>query len=808
MTAIPEIHAAPCKGRLRGLPLRWVAINFAGPAIYPRLINQNKHIIMTQWDDNAAAMASRFVNSTRRHVFLTGKAGTGKTTFLHAISRSTHKNTIVAAPTGIAAINAQGVTLHSLFQLPFGSFIPSDHFSGEEAPNFQLNTPQTLTRQMKMHGAKRNLLKKMELLIIDEVSMLRADTLDAIDAVLRRVRRRHVPFGGVQILFIGDLLQLPPVVKDAEWQVLAQYYPTLFFFAAQALENDQPLYIELEKIYRQSDETFISVLNHLRDNQMTRKDVDTLNQHYKPGFSPAAEEGYVYLTTHNYKADRINREELEKLPGKIFKYSAVVDGKFEENIHPVDHVLAMKMDAQVMFIKNDPSGEGQFFNGKIGKVAALKGNEIKVAFSDGSSPVWVEKYTWENKRFELNKETSEIEEKVIGNFVHFPLKLAWAITVHKSQGLTFEKAIIDISQAFAAGQVYVALSRLTSLEGLVLTSPFRHQGLKQEAALAEFARLKNDAANLEQGLQDASTSYLREEVMLAFDFKGLGSDLDYHLRTYTKDVTRSEKQKHLDWARSLQSDLKPVKEVGDKFLNQLDRILQPGDGADRQFLRERVCAAQNYFEPILNEFSKKIAGHVAELQTSKKGVKQYIRELQDLDLLFYGQLGKIYKTMALVDAAIDNKELTKSSIIMPERCAAVAAACAANKMAGPGRIRHESAAGGAGRNKASQKYKPDTREMTLEMFNSGKTIHDIAAERSLKISTIRGHLAYWIEEGEVDIDQLMSKDVLDEILAAFKKTGTPGLSAVKKSLKHKYDFSMLKLVLSFLKQQQWEDMAE
>jgi DNA polymerase III delta prime subunit len=765
---------------------------------------------MTQWNDKSAAMASRFVNSTGCHVFLTGKAGTGKTTFLHAISRSTHKNTIVAAPTGIAAINAQGVTLHSLFQLPFGAFIPSDHFEGEEAPTFQLNTPRSLTRQMKMHGAKRNLLKKMELLIIDEVSMLRADLLDAIDVTLRRVRRRSEPFGGVQILFIGDLMQLPPVVREAERQVLEPYYPTMFFFSAQVLADNQPLYIELEKIYRQSDETFISVLNHLRDDQLTRQDVDTLNKYYQPGFSPDDADGYVYLTTHNYKADRTNREKLEKLSGITYKYQAIVDGKFDERVHPVDHVLALKKNAQVMFIKNDPSGEGQFFNGKIGKVAELTDKDIKVVFSDGTASVWVEKYTWENKRFALNKETGEIEEKIIGNFVHFPLKLAWAITVHKSQGLTFEKAIIDVGQAFAAGQVYVALSRLTSLNGLVLTSPFKHQGLKQEAALFEFASQKNDAKTLEQGLQNASLSYLREAVMMAFDFTALRAELSYHVSTYTKDATRSEKQKSLEWAQSLQSDLKPVKEVGDKFLNQLNQIFyqlqQPGAVEDHQFLKERVGAAQNYFEPLLNEFSKKIAVHVADLKTSKKGVKQYIRELQDLDLLFYGQLQKIYKSMALVDAVIDNKELTNAGITMPKRNNAVAAASAEKSMAADDSDAYASVHRGVRKisQKSKPKDKPDTKEITLEMFNNGKAIHEIASERSLKISTIRGHLAYWIEEGEADIDKLMSKEALEEIVAAFKKTGKPGLSSVKKALNHKYDFGMLKLALAFLKQQQWE----
>ena len=465
-------------------------------------------------------------------------------------------------------------------------------------------------------------------------------------------------------------------------------------------------------------------------------------------------------------------------------------------------MLALKKNAQVMFIKNDPTGEGRFFNGKIGKVAVLEDHAIKVAFSDGTDAVRVEQYAWENKRFVLNKETNEIEEKVIGTFVHYPLKLAWAITVHKSQGLTFDKAVIDVSQAFAAGQVYVALSRLTSLSGLVLTSPFTHQGLPRDAALSEFSRRKEDAENLEQGLYDAATSFLREEVMAAFNFKALSTELDDHLRTYTKDATRSEKQKHVDWAGSLQSDLKPVKEVGDRFLNQLEqifnRILQPGNDVDRQFLKKRVMAAKNYFEPVLNGFSKKIAGHVAEMKSRGKGVKQYITELKDLDLLFYGQLGKIYKSMALVSAAIENKELTKTRIKMPPRSHTTAAADT-----GPTSLPENGS-----RKPSRRKYRPDTREITLEMFNSGKAIHDIAAERSLKISTIRGHLAYWIEEGEIDIEQLMPKAVLDEILAAFKKSEKPGLASVKDLLNHKYDYGVLKLVLAFLRQQQWEDLPD
>ncbi|MBC2717064.1 MAG: AAA family ATPase [Desulfobacteraceae bacterium] len=751
---------------------------------------------MTQSNDKAAAMASKFVNSTNRHVFLTGKAGTGKTTFLRDISRLTHKNTIVAAPTGIAAINAEGVTLHSLFQLPFGAFIPSDHYQGEQAPAFQLNTPRSLHQQLKMYASKRNLLKKLELLIIDEVSMVRADLLDAVDAVLRRVRRRQdMPFGGVQVLFIGDLQQLPPVVKEAEWQVLKQYYPTMFFFGAQVLQDRQLLYIELEKIYRQTDKEFIGVLNHLRDNQMTQQDVDTLNRYYKPGFSPASGDrygdgdGYVYLTTHNYKADRVNKDELQKLPAGEFKYNAEVEGTFDAHVYPVDPVLVLKKKAQVMFIKNDPSGEGQFFNGKIGKVEALNDSGIKVAFSDGAPSVWVEKYTWENKRYTLNKKNNEIEEKKVGAFVHFPIKLAWAITVHKSQGLTFEKAIIDVSQAFAAGQVYVALSRLTSLKGLVLTSPFRLKDMPQDAALQEFAGLKRDTSSLDEQLQSASTTYLCEEVMRAFDFSGLRTEFDYHLHTYTKDAGRSEKQKSLDWAKSIYSDLKPVKQVGDKFLKQLNRILQTVSSKDYQHLQERVCAAKNYFEPILNEFSKKIAKHVAELTTQKKGVKQYIRELQDLDLMVYGQLQKIYKSISLIDAFIRDTELTKVSVDKPPRRDVVLTA-------------------GVSKKKAKKKDKPDTKAVTLQMFNNGKTIKDIAVERSLAVSTIASHLAWWIEQGEIDIKQLMPQSVIDEILAAFKKLDTIHLSPVKKMLNHKYDYGQLKLVAAFLNHRQLLDKSE
>jgi len=740
-------------------------------------LSENNHI---------ATRALQFINSTNKHVFLTGKAGTGKTTFLKEIIHLTHKNTIVAAPTGIAAINAGGVTLHSLFQLPFGTFIPDQNFTMNREMSFKMSTPKSIIENLQMHRNKRNLLKELELLIIDEVSMLRADILDAIDVVLKYVRRRrNVAFGGVQILFIGDMLQLPPVVKDAEWEYLRNYYQGMFFFQAQALRDNKPVYIELEKIFRQSNSTFISILNNLRENTVTESDIEILNRYYKPDFKPKPEEGYVFLTTHNYKADQINGEELQKIDKKPYKFKAEVKGDFSEHMYPLEEVLELKEGAQVMFVKNDYSGEKRYFNGKIATVKVLTSESVQVDFNDGSDLVEVDKYTWENKKYSLDKENNEITENVVGSFTHYPLKLAWAITVHKSQGLTFEKAIIDVSRAFAPGQVYVALSRLTSLDGLILSSPIKYSGLKQDSLLKEFAQSKESETELDSKFKSGLKDYINGFVKYAFDFQSIANQYYYHLQSYTKDEKKSVKQKYHSWAKELQKDLLPSVDVSKKFLVQIDKIARLDAENYLSQLFDRVQAAKNYFEPILQGFSDKLFSKINELSTEAR-VKKYLTELKDVERLFFSQLQRIYKAEALLEATIKDTNLTKESLISSElyknREGQVPEVVKTKKK--------------QAKIKVPKEKKPNTRVVTFELFQQGKSIAEIAKERELVETTIESHLSTYVAQGKIGVERFIDKSKIETIVKAAEKLETVNLSPIKEELKHKFSYSEIRFAMA------------
>ncbi len=437
-------------------------------------------------DNPAFKYATELINNKEPLIYLTGKAGTGKTTFLKHLKETTKKNLIVVAPTGVAAINAGGVTINSFFQIPFGPFLPEDARLRTMA--VEREDDATIFSTFLYGQERKNIINKMELLIIDEVSMVRADTVDVIDKILRAFRGKpDLPFGGVQVIFIGDAFQLPPIANKEEWPILKEFYKSPFFFSSMVIVNNTPKYVELKKIYRQNDQTFIDLLNRVRINETSKADIDLLNTKLNPNFSGNGGD-YITLATHNKIVSETNTTKLKELKTQIFAFEAKTDGVFPDKHKPTDDTLLLKVGAQVMFVKNNAIKK--YFNGKIGKVKTIKGKNIIVQCDNGEE-FWVEQDTWENIKYVYNKKKKTVEKEVVGTFTQFPLRLAWAITVHKSQGLTFEKVIADLQRAFAPGQVYVALSRCTSLDGLILKSHLFSSAIKTDPHVIEFA--KNEA---------------------------------------------------------------------------------------------------------------------------------------------------------------------------------------------------------------------------------------------------------------------------------------------------------------------------
>lgn len=744
-------------------------------------------------ETNAALeIASKFINNTNKNVFLTGKAGTGKTTFLKHIIKHTFKNSIIVAPTGIAAINAGGVTIHSLFQLPFGAFIPSSNESVQFSEFTKINTPQTLFRGLQLNANKRRLLQEIELLIIDEVSMLRADLLDAIDTILKSVRRRnHLPFGGVQVLFIGDLLQLPPVVKEDEWKFLKNHYKTPFFFDAQVLQNNKPLYIELDKIYRQADNVFIDLLNNLRSNQVTQQDIDLLNSYYKPGFKQGPKDTYIHLTTHNYKADSLNKESLQSLKESSFFFKATITGDFNEYAYPVELNLEFKKGAQIMFIKNDPTGAQRFFNGKIGTVHTIDSEKIEVKFTDSEKTIFLETYEWQNIKYTLNEDTNEIEEKIVGSFTQFPVKLAWAITVHKSQGLTFKKAIVDIGDAFAPGQVYVALSRLTSLEGLVLSSSINTASLNVNASITNYSNSKNNNEQLNELFETESYTFFKSYVLECFNFSSSNNALKIHLESYQKDENRSAKQKYFNWASDLQKELDSLKTIADKFSGQLRAIFEAHESNYKDQLKTRIEAAKDHFGPKLKELSQKVIKQINDLSSEKK-VKQYLSELSEIEALFFKQLQLINKAAAMAASATENVEFSKDIINSnAENKQRISDLSVLQKSPDSKRKKSSSKA------KSEKKEKVDTKKLSYDLYQQGKNIEEIAAERSMASTTIEGHLAYYIGLGLIDVKKFVSEEKLNNIITVSKTLDNKLFGPIKQSLGEEYSYSEIRFAMAF-----------
>lgn len=809
--------------------------------------------------------ARRLIEDTGVNLFLTGKAGTGKTTFLRHFRDTTAKRVVVTAPTGIAAINAGGVTLHSFFQLSFSPFVPG--YQREENKRYD-----------RFSREKLRVIRTMDVLVIDEMSMVRADLLDAVDASLRRHRDPTRPFGGVQLLMIGDLQQLPPVIRDDEAQLLRQYYPSSYFFESHALRDAGYETVELTQVYRQKEGVFLDVLNRIRTNTADQKVLDVLNSRCQPGFNPSEEEGYIRLTTHNRLADAINNRELKRLHTPQFTFEAQVEGDFPETSFPAERYLTIKEGAQVMFIKNDSQGH-RYYNGMIGHVSSISSEGIEVSPSDGSAAIDVQPEEWENNKYTIDPQTNAISEEVTGSFSQYPLRLAWGITIHKSQGLTFDRAIIDAAAAFAHGQTYVALSRCRSLEGLVLERPLTTSAVINDSLVTEYvadcARRSPDEQRMAQ-LQQAYTLSLVGEL---FGMRRLRMAYESMMRSVDEALSRAFPALAGEW-HGTETVLRQADEVAQRFLMQCRGIMETPQ-PDRQYLNQRINAGAQYFKGIV----EKVAGLLKQTPTTHDNTEHRLRlnqrkgELHELVQVKLGLLtaftsaefspsvylqlkanavlaveGKspavakrtpkrvVENTVAAeeyIPDEVNNKELylklvewkaakVRETGLNPSRIISNPALVRIANAA-PSTLRQLAAVKGFGGKKLdeygeelmavcapyaqqgslegdfdekqySKKKKTLTWEVSLEMFEQGATINEIAAERNLTESTVESHLMKAFLADRIGINRLVSPEDMGIIMAAIKeKKEEDTMKAVYEALEGRYSYMQLRAVAHWMK---------
>ena len=789
-------------------------------------------------------LALNFIEKTDRNLFITGKAGTGKTTFLHQIKKESLKRMVIVAPTGVAAINAKGVTIHSFFQMPFGPILPNQ-------------IANTSNQQRKFSKTKIDIIKSLDLVIIDEISMVRADLLDGIDQVLRRYKNRNKVFGGAQVLMIGDLQQLAPVVKPNEWSLLQQHYNTVYFFSSKAYQEANVVSIELKHIYRQKNEDFITILNEIRNDDLSEKSAKILNERYNPTFSPSKEEGYITLTTHNRRANLINDSELNKLKTKSCFFKAEVSGKFNENAFPNDENLALKIGSQVMFIKNDSSLEKRYYNGKIGVITDISKETVTVQCANEIDEIVAEKELWDNINYSINEETKELKEDIVGSFKQIPLRLAWAITIHKSQGLTFDRAVIDAEASFAHGQTYVALSRCTSLEGLVLKTPISSNAIINDKTVSTFNETVEENHPDETILNESEKNFQLNLISELFDYQPLLYPISRLIDIYYKNRT-SIKGDVIDHLQTIKDDgVVALMKVSNGFKNQLNAI------SEDSILPENSSQIQERFIKALNYFVTQTKGNILNplnaisFSTDNKAVKKDFTK--QFDSLQEKLLEKLFSLQKMTNgfkvqeylkvrakAVLQKSEPTKKKKVVSKRDPILAiklrelrdgiskdlgiphfqiftqetlyAMCdelprtenALLKIAGMGKIRVskygeeileaiEGYCKENGINKFNEQKKEDkkpTKQITFELFTSGLSIKEIAKERSLTVGTIENHLANYITSGDIDVLELIELNRYKKILHEIEEAGdVKGLTSLKEKVDPSITYMELKMVL-------------
>lgn len=731
--------------------------------------------------------AKRFINTTRSHIFLTGKAGTGKTTFLKNLSTFTHKKFIVVAPTGIAALNAGGVTIHSQFLFPFGMFIPEkQNTSVADFSASPYYTSETLAQKHPLNTLRKQVLRSIDLLVIDEVSMLRADIVDAIDYRMRAARGNfRETFGGVQVLFIGDLYQLPPVVKREEEALHKRFYLSPWFYEARCLKDNNLVFIEFNKIFRQADDTFISLLNNIRNDTVTSNDIELLNGHYRSAEEIDKLKEVVTLTTHNYKADELNSRALRALDSKSYFFSAVVSGDFPESMFPVLERLELKVGTQIMFVRNDM--DGAYFNGKLATVVEISGSEVWVEMAQSHIRYKLKKERWENKKYALDELTKDLEEEVIGSFEQFPVKLAWAITVHKSQGLTFEKAIIDVAEAFADGQVYVALSRLKSLDGLILRKKINPAAISTDKDVAGFVLSNHHPDSLEERMKASQRDYLVSLVDKTFDFSSIVKDVVYVIRSNHDTIHKESCQACL---QPIADSLNGERSNTEKFRRQLGDLLKE----DSPQLKDRLIKGSLYYKVILLGHLKSVVSQVELLQHEKR-VKTYVNQLSEIDVILNRKIEEMDAVPVMVEDILSGKDefnlRENSERRNAERTAMIQ------------KIRESLPEIQPKTKKKGKKKKNDgeesTYDTTLRLLKSGLKPTEIASERKLTLSTIEGHLAKAVEGGLLDIYSFCQAEAVDEICAVLTDSPTTSLKELYGRFDGNFSFGLLKAAVAHWK---------
>jgi len=802
-------------------------------------------------------LAFDFALYTNRNIFLTGKAGTGKTTFLRKLKKETKKQIAVVAPTGVAAINAGGTTMHSFFQLPFNPFFPT------------VEGRKNLIEKIKMQSNRRKVLQELEILVIDEISMVRADVLDAVDTILRHFRyRNNEPFGGVQVIFIGDMFQLSPVASDDEWRLLSQYYTSPYFFHSQAVQQQQPVYIELDTIFRQKNEDFIQVLNEVRNNCLSDRALSLLQSRYNPSFVPPSDDTFITLTTHNYKADQINAEELAKVKGKIYTFEATIEGEYPEKSYPTEKVLELKIGAKVMFLKNDTETPHRFFNGKIGMVEKVGDESIRIKCPDDTESIELSKGVWENIRYSTNPVTKQIEEVMLGKFIQYPLRLAWAITIHKSQGLTFDKAVIDAGAAFAPGQVYVALSRCRSLEGLVLLSKINPNSIHNDRQIIEHERNKLPLEALEQQLDESRNTYRSFVLMTLFDFKNAVGQAA-RLLNDSSELQNSFNDETIPFLNDILRQTRGLQDVAGKFQGQLQNILNQRP-VEEEHLQSRIAAATDFFsEKILvlletlrqspattdskihasdyNDSIRMLFSNISQKIFLMKGMKLKFSvedffvlkntfTVPDFNVNAYAKSGtskpletrqpELYRRLMHLrnqlceplDLPIylvaGSKTLNEMSDFLPQTekellqingfgpakvdkygRAFLDVILAYSKEHKLTSLMHEKIS--TKKEKGEKKPVGETMRTSLAMYKEGRTIEEIALTRNLNQSTIVGHLEKYVLSGELDINDFITAEKRKKAADLIKKGTETG--SIYEMLSVFLNYTEVKMFMAWLR---------